>query len=136
MRAGTRALVLAAIATPARTVTAGLPPTDRLALSQNPYGSLDALIEDCRAAAADALIATPADRCAVRTASTPWSRRFAPIWPRPLPHRAPGDPDSGWGTPVSAALADTAERDIADDVRHQLAIWSFQASSPNGAPPA
>ncbi|WP_369028627.1 DUF3418 domain-containing protein, partial [Nocardia farcinica] len=57
MRAGTRELVLRAIPTSLRTVTAGLSPADRLVVSQNPYGSLDALVADCRAAAADELIA-------------------------------------------------------------------------------
>ncbi len=57
MCVGTRTLLLNALPTTVRSVTASLPPVDRLALSQNPYGSLDALVEDCRAAAADELIA-------------------------------------------------------------------------------
>ncbi|WP_280408512.1 ATP-dependent RNA helicase HrpA [Nocardia brasiliensis] len=121
MRAGTRALVLNAIPTSVRTVTASLPPTDRLALSQNPYGSIDALVEDCRAAAADELIAAaggpvrnPDDFAALvakirpdlTTAVARLVRLLVPILAQA--HR------------VSAALADTAERDIADDVRDQL----------------
>ncbi|WP_280433375.1 ATP-dependent RNA helicase HrpA [Nocardia brasiliensis] len=121
MRAGTRALVLNAIPTSVRTVTASLPPTDRLALSQNPYGSIDALIEDCRAAAADELIAAaggpvrnPDDFAALvakirpdlTTAVARLVRLLVPILAQA--HR------------VSAALADTTERDIADDVRDQL----------------
>ncbi|MBF6128676.1 ATP-dependent RNA helicase HrpA [Nocardia brasiliensis] len=121
MRAGTRALVLNAIPTSVRTVTASLPPTDRLALSQNPYGSIDALIEDCRAAAADELIAAaggpvrnPDDFAALvakirpdlTTAVARLVRLLVPILVQA--HR------------VSAALADTTERDIADDVRDQL----------------
>lgn len=121
MRAGTRALVLNAIPTSVRTVTASLPPTDRLALSQNPYGSIDALVEDCRAAAADELIAaaggpvrSPDDFTALvakirpdlTTAVARLVRLLVPILAEA--HR------------VSAALADTTERDIADDVRDQL----------------
>ncbi|MGW4848189.1 ATP-dependent RNA helicase HrpA [Nocardia brasiliensis] len=121
MRAGTRALVLNAIPTSVRTVTASLPPTDRLALSQNPYGSIDALVEDCRAAAADELIAaaggpvrSPDDFTALVAKIRPdltsavarLVRLLVPILAEA--HR------------VSAALADTTERDIADDVRDQL----------------
>ncbi|MFI6210628.1 ATP-dependent RNA helicase HrpA [Nocardia brasiliensis] len=121
MRAGTCALVLNAIPTSVRTVTASLPPTDRLALSQNPYGSIDALVEDCRAAAADELIAAaggpvrnPDDFTALvakirpdlTTAVARLVRLLVPILAEA--HR------------VSAALADTTERDIADDVRDQL----------------
>lgn len=121
MRAGTRALVLNAIPTSVRTVTASLPPTDRLALSQNPYGSIEALVEDCRAAAADELIAAaggpvrnPDDFTALVAKIRPdltsavarLVRLVVPILAEA--HR------------VSSALADTAERDIADDVRDQL----------------
>ncbi|MFV9456691.1 ATP-dependent RNA helicase HrpA [Rhodococcus sp. NM-2] len=57
MRAGTRRLLLAAVPTQAKTVTSGLSNAQRLALGQNPDGSLDALIDDCRNAAANQLIA-------------------------------------------------------------------------------
>ncbi|MEV0246197.1 ATP-dependent RNA helicase HrpA [Nocardia sp. NPDC050712] len=121
MRAGTRHLVLHAIATSPRTVTAGLPPADRLALSQNPYGSLDALVEDCRAAAADELIAgaggpvndperfsalVAAIRPQLSTAVVRLVRASVPILA--AAHR------------VSAALTETREQDIAEDVRHQV----------------
>ncbi|WP_069160108.1 ATP-dependent RNA helicase HrpA [Nocardia altamirensis] len=121
MRAGTRALVLNALPTSARTVTAGLRPTERLALSQNPYGSLEALVEDCRAAAADELIAAaggpvhnPDDfaglvakiRPDLTSAVAQLVRLVVPILAEA--HR------------VSAALANTTERDIADDVRDQV----------------
>ncbi|WP_405165707.1 ATP-dependent RNA helicase HrpA [Nocardia sp. NBC_01499] len=121
MRAGTRTLVLNALPTSVRTVTSSLRPTDRLALSQNPYGSLDALIEDCRAAAADELIAAaggpvhnPDDFTALVAKIRPdfvsavvqLVRLVVPILAEA--HR------------VSAALAETSERDIADDVRDQL----------------
>lgn len=121
MRAGVRTLLLAAIPTSTRAVTAGLPAADRLALSQNPDGSLDKLVEDCRVAAADELIAaaggpvrTPeafdklvaAVRPQLATAVTGLIRAVAPVLS--AAHSA------------RAALADTAETDIADDVRQQL----------------
>ncbi len=48
MREGTRALLLAAVPTQLKAVTAGLSNTQRLALGQNPDGGLEALVEDCR----------------------------------------------------------------------------------------
>ncbi|MGW0042673.1 ATP-dependent RNA helicase HrpA [Rhodococcus sp. NPDC003348] len=56
MREGTRALLLAAVPTPTKSAIGGLGTRDRLALSQNPHGSVDALVEDCRTCAVDALI--------------------------------------------------------------------------------
>ncbi len=121
MRVGVRTLLLAAIPTSARAVTAGLPAADRLALSQNPDGSLDKLVEDCRVAAADELIAaaggpvrTPEEfdalvatvRPQLAGAVTGLIRAVAPVLS--AAHRA------------RAALADTTEADIADDVRQQL----------------
>ncbi|MGV9613861.1 ATP-dependent RNA helicase HrpA [Nocardia xishanensis] len=121
MRAGTRALVLHAIPTSARTVTSGLSPTDRLALSQNPYGSLEGLVEDCRAAAADELIASAggpvhspdrfealvaAIRPRLATEVARIVRLVVPVLAEA--HR------------VTSLLGGVAERDIAEDVRHQL----------------
>ncbi|MEV4125187.1 ATP-dependent RNA helicase HrpA [Nocardia sp. NPDC049707] len=121
MRAGTRALVLGAIPTSVRTVTASLPPRDRLALSQNPYGSLDALIEDCRAAAADELIAaaggpvrSPNQFDALIVKIRPdFVSAVARIVRLVVPVLAEAHQ-------VSSALAETSERDIAEDVRHQF----------------
>ncbi|WP_433760487.1 ATP-dependent RNA helicase HrpA [Nocardia sp. CA-135398] len=121
MRVGTRALVLSAVPTSVRSVTASLPPRDRLALSQNPYGSLDALIEDCRAAAADELIAvaggpvrSPGQFDALVAKIRPdFVSAVARIVRLVVPVLAGAHQ-------VSSALADTAERDIGDDVRHQL----------------
>ena len=56
MRAGTRALVLAAVPTPTKQLTAGLSPSARVILSQNPHGSIEALLDDCRACAVDELL--------------------------------------------------------------------------------
>ncbi|NKX89567.1 ATP-dependent RNA helicase HrpA [Nocardia coubleae] len=121
MRAGVRTLLLAAVPTSTRAVTAGLSAADRLALSQNPDGSLDKLVEDCRVAAADELIAraggpvrTPEEFDKLVAAVRPklagtvseLIRLVAPVLS--AAHQA------------RAALADTAETDIADDVRHQL----------------
>ncbi|WP_405147591.1 ATP-dependent RNA helicase HrpA [Nocardia salmonicida] len=121
MRAGVRTLLLAAIPTSTRAVTAGLPARDRLTLSQNPDGSLDTLVEDCRIAAADELIAkaggpvrTPAEfdklvaavRPQLSTAVVALIRTVVPVLAAAQQARA--------------ALADTLETDIADDVRQQL----------------
>ncbi|MEV0683493.1 ATP-dependent RNA helicase HrpA [Nocardia sp. NPDC050378] len=121
MRAGVRTLLLAAVPTSTRAVTAGLSAADRLALSQNPDGSLDKLVDDCRVAAADELIAraggpvrTPEEFDKLVAAVRPklagtvseLIRLVAPVLS--AAHQA------------RAALADTVETDIADDVRHQL----------------
>lgn len=121
MRTGTRTLLLNALPTSARSVTASLPPTDRLALSQNPYGSLDGLIDDCRACAADELIArnggpvrspeqfkTLVDtvRPNFTTAVADTVRLVVPVLAEA--HR------------VRAALAETRDREVAEDVQHQL----------------
>ncbi|MEV6387578.1 ATP-dependent RNA helicase HrpA [Nocardia xishanensis] len=121
MRAGTRTLVLHAIPTSARTVTSGLAPTDRLALSQNPYGSLEGLVEDCRAAAADELIAaaggpvhSPDRFDALVAAIRPrLATEVARIVRLVVPVLAEAHR-------VTSALGGVAERDIAEDVRHQL----------------
>ncbi|MFI6168566.1 ATP-dependent RNA helicase HrpA [Nocardia sp. NPDC051052] len=121
MRAGTRALVLKALPTSVRTVTSSLRPADRLALSQNPSGSLDALIEDCRAAAADELIAAaggpvhnPDDFAALIAKIRPdFVSAVAQLVRLVVPILAEAHR-------VSAALAETSERDIAEDVRDQL----------------
>ncbi|MFR9767553.1 ATP-dependent RNA helicase HrpA [Nocardia sp. SC052] len=121
MRLGTRKLLLHALPTSVRSATAGLSPADRLALSQNPYGSLEALLEDCRAAAADELLAAaggpvhdPAKFDAlvarIRPDFTATIARFVRLVV----------PILAGAHQVSAALERTSERDIADDVRHQL----------------
>ncbi|WP_330229615.1 ATP-dependent RNA helicase HrpA [Nocardia sp. NBC_00508] len=121
MRLGTRALLLRALPASVRTATAGLSPTDRLALSQNPYGSLEALIEDCRAAAADELLAgaggpvhSPAEFDALVARIRPdFAATVARFVRLVVPILAAAHQ-------VSVALARTSERDIADDVRDQL----------------
>ncbi|NEW43688.1 ATP-dependent RNA helicase HrpA [Nocardia cyriacigeorgica] len=126
MRTGTRELVLRAIPTSLRTVTAGLPPTDRLVVSQNPYGSLDGLVADCRSAAADELIAAAGGpvrgpeqfEALVATVRPELAAAAARLVRLAVPVLAEAHR-------VSSALANTAERDIADDVRDQLADLVF-----------
>ncbi|UFS96946.1 ATP-dependent RNA helicase HrpA [Nocardia huaxiensis] len=121
MRTGTRALLLNAIPTTVRAVTASLPPTDRLALSQNPYGSLDALVEDCRACAADELIAahggpvrSPEQFKALADKVRPqFTSAVATIVRTVVPVLAEAHR-------VRSALADTRDREAAEDVTHQL----------------
>lgn len=126
MRAGTRALVLAAVPTSVRAVTATLSPADRLVLSQNPYGSVDALIEDCRAAAADQLITAAGGP--VRDPGE-FERLVAGIRPKfndvvvrilrlVVPALAAAHE-------VSSELTRTREADIADDVRDQITDLVF-----------
>ncbi|WP_280402782.1 ATP-dependent RNA helicase HrpA [Nocardia carnea] len=126
MRAGTRALVLAAIPTSVRAVTAGLSPADRLVLSQNPYGSVDALVEDCRAAAADQLITAAGGP--VRDPDR-FDRLVAAIRPKfnDVVTRLVRllVPVLAAAHEVSAALPAVREADIAADVREQLAELVF-----------
>jgi ATP-dependent helicase HrpA len=126
MRAGTRALVLRAIPTSPRAVTAGLSHAERLALSQNPYGSLDALVEDCRAAAADELITAAGgpvhspDRfdALVSTIRPKLAEAVSRLVRLVVPVLAGAHQ-------LSVALTETTDRDIADDVRHQLGDLVF-----------
>ncbi|MGB2951374.1 MAG: ATP-dependent RNA helicase HrpA [Rhodococcus sp. (in: high G+C Gram-positive bacteria)] len=53
MRDGTRALLLEHAPRGTKALIAGIPTRERLALGQNPYGSIDALLEDCRRTAVD-----------------------------------------------------------------------------------
>ncbi|MEU2000081.1 ATP-dependent RNA helicase HrpA [Rhodococcus sp. NPDC019627] len=125
MRAGTRRLLLAAVPTQAKTVVSGLSNTQRLTLGQNPDGSLDALIDDCRNAAADQLIAahgapirTPRDFDAlVAEARAAMAREVAILLRLVLPilesdHRL-------------AVVLERATGEAADDVREQRAALLF-----------
>ncbi|MET9486825.1 ATP-dependent RNA helicase HrpA [Nocardia sp. NPDC006630] len=121
MRTGTRTLLLNALPSSARAVTAGLPPADRLALSQNPYGSLDALIEDCRACAADQLIANAGGpvrspeqfKALVEKVRPDFTSAVVQIVRLVVPVLAEAHR-------VRAALADSRDREAAQDVTHQL----------------
>ncbi|MBF6354556.1 ATP-dependent RNA helicase HrpA [Nocardia higoensis] len=127
MRSGTRALVLRAIPTSVRTVTSGLSSADRLALSQNPYGSLDALVEDCRAAAAEELVAAAGGP--VREPER-FQELVATIRPRMASTVAAVVrlvvPVLAEAHQVSTALAAAKEADIAEDVRAQLGELVFR----------
>ena len=57
MRAGTRRLVLLNTPSPVRTIANALSNRAKLVLTRNPHGSVAALLDDCIACAADALIA-------------------------------------------------------------------------------
>lgn len=126
MRAGTRALVLNAIPTSVRAVTAGLSPADRLVLSQNPYGSVDALVEDCRAAAADQLIAAAGgpvrDPDRFERLVSALRPKFNEVVTRIIRLVVPVLAEAH---EVSTALTGVREPDIADDVRDQLAELLF-----------
>ncbi len=68
LRVGIRRLVLLAVPSPVSYVQEHLTANEKLALAASPYASAKALIEDCRAAAADALIRTVAPTGVVRNA--------------------------------------------------------------------
>ncbi|MGH3586661.1 MAG: ATP-dependent RNA helicase HrpA, partial [Pseudonocardia sp.] len=58
MRLGTRRLLMLAIPSPARLIVDGLSNPDKLTLAGSPYASVQALLEDCVAAAVEALVDT------------------------------------------------------------------------------
>jgi ATP-dependent helicase HrpA len=68
-RAGVRRLVLLAVPSPAAYVLEHLTSAEKLALAASPYPSAKALIEDCRVAVADAVIARTAPDAVVRSAA-------------------------------------------------------------------
>ncbi|MGF6883034.1 ATP-dependent helicase HrpA [Nocardia sp. GAS34] len=121
MRTGTRVLLLNQLPSSVRTATAGLRPADRLALSQNPSGSLEALIEDCRACAVDELIAEfggpvrdPGEFAALLDRIRPrFGAAVAEVVKLIVPVLAQAHR-------VRAELTGVADREIADDVRQQL----------------
>nr|WP_051193212.1 ATP-dependent RNA helicase HrpA [Nocardia jiangxiensis] len=121
MRTGTRVLLLNQLPASARAATAGLSPTDRLALSQNPSGSLDALIEDCRACAADELIAENGGPVRAPEEFTALVERIRPQFGAAVARIVRlVVPVLTQAHHVRSALAGTADREIAEDVRHQL----------------
>ncbi|WP_245717862.1 ATP-dependent RNA helicase HrpA [Nocardia miyunensis] len=121
MRTGTRVLLLNQLPASARAATAGLSPTDRLALSQNPSGSLDALIEDCRACAADELIAEHNGPVRAPEEFTALVERIRPQFGAAVARIVRlVVPVLTEAHHVRSALASTADREIAEDVRHQL----------------
>ncbi|MQY17666.1 ATP-dependent RNA helicase HrpA [Nocardia macrotermitis] len=121
MRTGTRALLLNQLPASARAATAGLSPTDRLALSQNPSGSLEALIEDCRACAADELIAANGGPVRGPEEFTALVERIRPQFGTAVARIVRlVVPVLTQAHHVRSALASTSDREIAEDVRQQL----------------
>ena len=57
MAAGLRRMLLLGVGSPNKAVVGGMSNAAKLALSQNPHGSVAALLEDCTAAAMDAIVA-------------------------------------------------------------------------------
>ncbi|WP_338892696.1 ATP-dependent RNA helicase HrpA [Rhodococcus sovatensis] len=125
MRDGTRALLLQSAPRGTKALIAGIPTRERLALGQNPYGSLDDLLEDCRASAADESmdahggpVRSPEKFAALSRAvnaeiTDRTSRILALV--RPILVEALG----------LRAILDTTQGDAADDVREQLAGLVF-----------
>ena len=72
-RAGVRRLVLLAVPSPTAYVQEHLTSAEKLALATSPYPSARALIEDCRVAVADAIIArvAPSGHRAARRTTSP-----------------------------------------------------------------
>ncbi|MEO7070503.1 MAG: DUF3418 domain-containing protein, partial [Nostocoides sp.] len=69
-RRGVRRLLLLGTPPPWKRVLAGLSNTQKLALAQNPHGGVPALLQDCLAAAVDAIVAEHVGVDAVRDDST------------------------------------------------------------------
>ncbi|MEV5651672.1 ATP-dependent RNA helicase HrpA [Nocardia sp. NPDC052254] len=121
MRTGTRTLLLRELPTAQRAATAGLSASDRLALSQNPYGSLERLIEDCRACAADELIAVHGGPVRSPEEFTRLVEKVRPQFATTVARvLALVVPILAAAHQVRAALSETTDREIADDVRGQL----------------
>jgi ATP-dependent helicase HrpA len=126
MRAGTRALLLNTVAAPTKTALALLSTTDRLALSQSPYRSVDALVDDCRACAVDELVAAFGGPVRSPAAFETLTARVRPeLLGAVRAIVALVAPVLAEVAAVRAAVADCAAVDIADDVRHQLDTLVF-----------
>ncbi|NLU81413.1 ATP-dependent RNA helicase HrpA [Rhodococcus sp. HNM0569] len=130
-RAGLRELLLAAVPVPAKTVTSGLSNAQRLTLAGNPDGSVDALVDDCRRAAADELVAahrgslrSPGEFDAfVTSVRGEFARRVAALVRSVLPVL---EADLRVQTALErAARLDSASVEAADDVREQRGTLVF-----------
>lgn len=125
MREGTRRLLLDAIPVNTRALLTGRSPAQRLALGQNPHGSIDAFVDDCRTLAADDLmtehggpVTTPEAYAALeKSVRSALAGRTASIL------RA-AEPSLAAAARVRLAL-DDARGDAADDVRQQLDALIF-----------
>jgi ATP-dependent helicase HrpA len=97
-RLGLRRLLMLAIPSPAKAITDGLSNTDKLTLAGSPYASIQDLLEDCVAAAADQLVV----------------QNGGPVWDR-----------AGFDTlttKVAAGLPETA-RNVMLDASRVLTVW-------------
>jgi ATP-dependent helicase HrpA len=125
MREGTRALLLESAPRGTKALLAGIPTRERLALGQNPYGSVESLLDDCRKTAVDESMTAHGgpvrspEKFAVLTAAVgaDTARRTSEILGlvRPI---------------LTAALElrsvlDPLQGDAADDVREQLSSLVF-----------
>ncbi|WP_068275947.1 ATP-dependent RNA helicase HrpA [Aldersonia kunmingensis] len=124
MRSGVRELILRAVDTSTKAAIAGVGTADRLALSQSPYASLDALVADCRVCAIDEFVSAAGE---VRTPER-FDALLATVRPR-LAARVSEIvrlvlPALRIATEVRSEL-EAAPADIADDVRDQLANLVF-----------
>ncbi|MBM7414827.1 MULTISPECIES: ATP-dependent RNA helicase HrpA [Nocardiaceae] len=120
MREGTRRLLLDAIPLSTKNLLTGRSPAQRLALGQNPHGSIEAFVEDCRTLAADELmmkhggpVSTPEAYAALEKAVR------GELAGRTAAVLRMAEPSLGAATRVRLAL-DDATGDAADDVRQQL----------------
>ena len=98
MRLGLRRLLMLAIPSPARSVAEGLSNADKLTLAGSPYPSVHDLLEDCVAAAVDALV----------------ERNGGPVWD-----------EAGFAALTDKVRADLVEttRAVLHDVTRVLAVW-------------
>ena len=98
MRLGLRRLLMLAIPSPARSVAEGLSNADKLTLAGSPYPSVHDLLEDCVAAAVDALV----------------ERNGGPVWD-----------EAGFAALTDKVRADLVEttRAVLYDVTRVLAVW-------------
>ncbi|MGW8529644.1 ATP-dependent RNA helicase HrpA [Nocardiopsis sp. NPDC055824] len=98
MRAGTRRLLMLTIPSPALAVSKGLNNPDKLALADNPHGSVKAMLADAESAAVDHLLA----------------REGGPVWN--------GDDFAALADRVRADLGDTLAETL-DKVARVLVLW-------------
>ncbi len=134
MQAGTRELLLKAIPTQAKSVTGGMSNIDRLALGQNPDGSFDALLEDCRACAVDELIAENGgpvqDPAAFEELSGKVRAQLATRVARLLRMLLPSLTEAH----RLSTILDRSSGEAADDVREQRESLLFPGSSRSWGP--
>ncbi|MGB7364819.1 MAG: ATP-dependent RNA helicase HrpA [Rhodococcus sp. (in: high G+C Gram-positive bacteria)] len=125
MREGTRRLLLDAIVVSSKNLLTGRSPAQRLALGQNPHGSIEAFVDDCRTLAADELmmehggpVSNPEAFAALEKAVR------GELAGRTASVLRVAEPSLAAAARVRLAL-DDASGDPADDVRQQLDALIF-----------